>query len=64
MEPLSATDGLTIEYNEEEATLTISWDENTHPQWNFLKETNGESILEGIREKAEEVIGEHENKEQ
>ena len=32
----STDSGLTVSFDEETGTFTLDWNEETHPQWNFL----------------------------
>ena len=32
----STDSGLTVSFDEEAGTFTLDWNEETHPQWNFL----------------------------
>lgn len=38
-------DGLSITVDEETDTITFSWNEDTHPQWNFLKNAGKEELI-------------------
>lgn len=59
METLETADGLTIEYDEENSTLKLSWDSETHPQWDFLSETDGEIIVKAIEQSAQNILDKH-----
>jgi hypothetical protein len=34
---ISEQDGLRVELDEESSTFSFVWDDETHPEWNFLK---------------------------
>lgn len=36
--------GLTIIYDDETGILTFEWDENTHPEYNYLKELTSDDF--------------------
>lgn len=38
-------DGLTVTVDEETDTITFSWNEETHPQWNVLHEYSKEELI-------------------
>lgn len=38
-------DGLSVTVDEETDTVTFTWNEETHPQWNVLKEYNKEELI-------------------
>lgn len=38
-------DGLSVTVDEETDTITFTWNEETHPQWNVLKEYNKEELI-------------------
>jgi len=42
----STENGLTIIYDDEAGLLTFEWDENTHPQYNCLKELTSKKFFE------------------
>lgn len=42
---ISEGNGLLIIYNEKEGNLTINWNEDTHPEYNFLNNCSSENIL-------------------
>lgn len=44
----STENGLTIIYDDEAGLLTFEWDENTHPEYNCLKELTSEKLFEMI----------------
>lgn len=37
--------GLSVTYNDKEETLSIDWNQETHPQYNFLGELNSQEII-------------------
>lgn len=38
-------DGLSVTVDEETDTITFTWNEDTHPQWNVLKEYSKEELI-------------------
>ena len=58
----SEENGLVISIDDETDTLTFEWDEETYPQWNFLRELGEEGITELIIDYCNRVISEHETK--
>lgn len=42
--------GLTVTYDEETSTFSFEWDEETHPEYNFIKDFTDESFATMIRE--------------
>lgn len=38
----STSAGLTVSYEEETSTISFEWDEETHPEYNFLKDLTPE----------------------
>lgn len=51
-------DGLTVSYDEETGTFTFDWDEETHPQYNYLKELTEEMFTEMLMKAIEENLTE------
>jgi hypothetical protein len=41
-------DGLTVIYDEDEGIITFDWNEDTHPQYNFLADLTQEKLSEMI----------------
>ena len=42
--------GLTVTYDEETGIFSFEWDEETHPEYNFIKDFTDESFATMIRE--------------
>ena len=58
----SEENGLVVIVDDEANLLTFEWDDETHPQWNFLRELGEEGITELIIDYCNRVISEHEPK--
>lgn len=58
----SEENGLVVIVDDEANLLTFEWDDETHPQWNFLRELGEEGITELIIDYCNRVISEHETK--
>ena len=43
-------DGLTVTYDEETSIFSFEWDEETHPEYNFIKDFTDESFATMMRE--------------
>jgi len=43
-------DGLTVTFNDETNIFTFEWDEETHPEYNFLKDLTGDDFATMMRE--------------
>jgi hypothetical protein len=43
-------DGLTVIFNDETNIFTFEWDEETHPEYNFLKDLTGDDFATMMRE--------------
>lgn len=41
----SSGEGLVVTYDEETLTITFDWDEETHPEYNFLREMDSSSLV-------------------
>ena len=54
----STTNGLTIIYDEKNAEFTFDWDENTHPEYNFLKDMTGEKLADMIMDRLKKLEAE------
>ncbi len=46
----SESDGLLIDYDEETGTVTFTWDEETHPQWNCLLGLTSEKFSQLLKD--------------
>jgi len=42
--------GLTVTYDEETGIFSFEWDEETHPEYNFIKDFTDESFATMMRE--------------
>lgn len=42
---ISEGHGLLVIYNEKEGNLTLNWNEDTHPEYNFLNHCSSDNIL-------------------
>jgi hypothetical protein len=58
----SEKDGLVVIIDDETNTLTFEWDDETHPQWNFLRELGEEGVSALILEHCQQILSEHELK--
>jgi hypothetical protein len=58
----SEKDGLVVIIDDETDTLTFEWDDETHPQWNFLRELGEEGVSALILEHCQQILSEHETK--
>jgi hypothetical protein len=58
----SEKDGLVVMIDDETDTLTFEWDDETHPQWNFLRELGEERVAEMLMDYCKQAIFEHELK--
>ena len=43
-------DGLTVIFNDETDIFTFEWDEETHPEYNFLKDFTSDDFATMMRE--------------
>lgn len=44
----SIEDGLTVSYDEEQGIITFEWNEETHPQYNYLAGLTSEQLSQSI----------------
>jgi hypothetical protein len=58
----SEKDGLVISIDDETNTLTFEWDEETHPQWNFLHDLGEDGVTEMLFAHCQQILSEHETK--
>ena len=58
----SEKDGLTITIDDETDNILFEWDEETHPQWNFLHDLGEESLTQMLMEQCQRILSEHETK--
>jgi len=47
---ISSDAGLTVTFDEETSTFSFEWDEETHPEYNFIKDFTDESFATMMRE--------------
>ena len=58
----SEKDGLTITIDDETNNILFEWDEETHPQWNFLHDLGEEGLTQMLMEQCQRILPEHETK--
>jgi hypothetical protein len=58
----SEKDGLVVIIDDEANLITLEWDDETHPQWNFLRELGEEGVTELLIDYCKRVISKHETK--
>lgn len=46
----SSEDGLTVSYDDETGIFTFDWNEETHPEYNFIKDFTEEDFAIMMRE--------------
>ena len=56
----SEKDGLVVIIDNETNIITFEWDDETDPQWNFLRELGEEGVTELLMDYCKQVISEHE----
>jgi hypothetical protein len=58
-------EGLTVHYDDgdenKEVSLTFEWDEETHPQYNFIYGMTSEQLISLLLERAKAVLDETNN---
>jgi hypothetical protein len=58
-------EGLTVHYDDgdenKEVSLTFEWDEETHPQYNYLNEMTSEQLIAMLVKRVETVLDETNN---
>lgn len=47
---ISTEDGLTVTFDDETNIFTFEWDEETHPEYNFIKDFTNEDFATMMRE--------------
>jgi hypothetical protein len=55
-------DGLVVIIDDETNLMTLEWDDETHPQWNFLHDLGEEGVTELLIDYCKQIISEHETK--
>jgi hypothetical protein len=58
----SEKDGLVVIIDDEANLMTLEWDDETHPQWNFLRDLGEEGVTELLIDYCNQVFSEHETK--
>lgn len=56
----STNDGLTVSYDEESGTITFDWDNETHPEYNFLNLLTPEELSKMLMDRIKELEAEDE----
>ena len=52
----SENDGLLVSFDEESNTFTLEWDEETHPEYNFLRLLTPEELTNKLSEQLQKLI--------
>lgn len=52
---ISSDAGLTVTFDDETGIFTFDWDEETHPEYNFIKDFTNEDFATMMREYLETV---------
>ena len=47
---ISSEDGLTVSFDDETGIFSFEWDEETHPEYNFIKDFTNEDFANMMRE--------------
>jgi hypothetical protein len=58
----SEKDGLVITVDDEASSFLFEWNEETHPQWNFLCDLGEEGISRMLMDRCQRILSEHETK--
>ena len=48
--------GLTVSYDEEQGMITFDWDEETHPEYNWLTKVTPDQLMDGILNYCNDII--------
>ena len=56
----SEKDGLVVSIDDETDLITFEWDDETHPQWNFLRDLGEEGVTEMLMDYCKQALSEHE----
>ncbi len=56
----SEKDGLVVSIDDETDLITLEWDDETHPQWNFLHDLGEEGVTEMLMDYCKQALSEHE----
>jgi len=54
----SEGDGLVITVDDEAKSITFEWDEETHPQWNILRELGEDGVNQLLKDHCTRVLSE------
>jgi hypothetical protein len=52
----SENDGLLVSFDEESNTFTFEWDEETHPEYSFLRLLTPEELMNKLSERLQDLI--------
>ena len=55
MTETSSSEGLTVTYDEETFTFTFDWNEETHPEYNFLSGWTSQDLIQLLTEYLKQV---------
>lgn len=58
----SEKDGLVVIIDDEANLMTFEWDDETHPQWNFLHDLGEEGVTQMLMDHCQRILSEHETK--
>lgn len=53
--------GLRVTYNEDDSSLTLGWDPETHPEYNYLNDFSEDELAEYLNGILKEEISKFEN---
>jgi hypothetical protein len=51
----TTSNGLIVSYDEENCEFTLDWDENTHPEYNFLADLTSDDIVKILEDRLEQL---------
>ena len=58
----SEKDGLVVIIDDEANHILFEWDDETHPQWNFLRDLGEEGVTQMLMDHCQQILSEHETK--
>ena len=58
----SEKDGLVVIIDDEANLITFEWDDETHSQWNFLRDLGEDGISRMLMDHCQQILSEHETK--
>lgn len=58
---VSEGNGLRVTYNEDDSSLTLGWDPETHPEYNYLNDFSENELAEYLNGILKEEISKFEN---